>query len=242
MAPCALQSEFQEQGFAGPFTAMTPQEMAQITDRVVADVLGVDAHQRSADVLQCRHLDDPLTYRLCTLPAILNRVALLHGDDLVLWRSHYWCKQPGDAPVAWHQDLTHWPLQPVVNVTAWLALDRATPDNACVRLIPGSHTRAYPTSSLTGDPLTDSVNPEWVEENRAIHMELAPGQFFLFNEKLLHGSEANTSDSRRLGLAIRLTVPTVRVDHSQLLRGRHRNIVVRGADHVGLNLMQAPPT
>jgi len=93
-----------------------------------------------------------------------------------------------------------------------------------VRLIPGSHDRVYPTSQPTGDPLTDSVEPDLIDEAGAIDMELAPGEFFLFNEKLLHCSGANRSTTRRLGLAIRLTIPAVRVDHAQLLGGRHRNM------------------
>lgn len=211
-------------------------------EHIVRAVIGEDAHQRSRDALQCRHLDDPLVYTLCTLPEILRQVSALYGPDLVLWRSHFWCKQPGDDAVAWHQDLTHWPLEPVVNVTAWLALDPATKKNACVRLLPGSNDRVYPTGELTGDPLTDGIQPELIEEDDTLYMELEPGQFFLFDEKLVHGSSANVSSSRRLGLAIRLTLPSVRVDHSQLLNGRHRNVVVLGEDRYGLNLNQAPPT
>jgi non-haem Fe2+, alpha-ketoglutarate-dependent halogenase len=237
----ALPPGYRDNGFAGPFTAMSPAEMAPLRERVVDEVIGKNAHQLSRDALQCRHLDNHLTYLLCTLPEILKRVSALYGPDIVLWRSHFWCKQPGDGAVAWHQDLTHWPLEPVINVTAWLALDPATKENACVRLVPGSNHTVHPTQDLTGDPLADSVRPECVDEAQAVYMELAAGEFFLFDEKLLHGSAANTSSSRRLGLAVRLTVPTVKVNHSQLLDGRHRNIVVLGEDRVGFNRNQAPP-
>lgn len=211
-------------------------------ERVVRDVIGEDAHQLSGDALQCRHLDDPLVYTMCTLPEILGAVSDLYGPNIVLWRSHLWCKQPGDGAVAWHQDLTHWPLDPVTNVTAWLALDPATRENACVRLLPGSNDTVYPTEELTGDPLGDSVRLDCIDEDDAVYMELEPGQFFLFDEKLVHGSGANVSSLRRLGLAIRMTLPSVRVDHSRLLGGRHRNIVVLGEDRYGLNLNQEPPT
>lgn len=234
-------SHYRDDGFAGPFTAISPAEMAPLRERVVREVIGEGAHQLSRDALQCRHLDDHLTYVLCTLPEILRRASVLYGPDLVLWRSHFWCKQPGDDAVAWHQDLTHWPLDPVVNLTAWLALDPATKENACVRLIPGSNHTVYPTGELNGDPLTDGIRNDCVDEAEAVYMELAPGEFFLFDEKLVHGSQANTSNARRLGLAIRLTKPTVRVDHSQLLDGNHRNIVVLGEDRVGINRNQDAP-
>lgn len=233
--------EYSEKGFVGPFAAISPTRMETLREQVVRDVIGLGAHQLSADSLQCRHLDDPVVYGLCTLPEILDRVSALYGPDILLWRSHFWCKQPGDGAVAWHQDLTHWPLDPVINVTAWLAIDPATRENACLRVIPGSNARVYPTEPQTGDPLTDSVRADCIEQNRIVHMELRPGEFFLFDEKLVHGSAANYSSFRRLGLAIRMTVPTVRVDHSRLLGGRHRNIVVRGRDEIGLNLNQEPP-
>jgi ectoine hydroxylase-related dioxygenase (phytanoyl-CoA dioxygenase family) len=91
------------------------------------------------------------------------------------------------------------------------------------------------------DPVTDSVVPEVVDEARAVDVQLAPGEFFLFSERLLHGSRENRTSQTRLGLTIRLIRPSVRVDHSRLLAGAHRCILVRGEDRHRVNRLQAPP-
>ena len=58
---------------------------------------------------------------------------------------------------------------------------------------------------------------------------MQPGQFILFNERTLHHSEANQSDLRRIGLAVRAIIPIVKVleydspDHAlQIIHG-HRH-------------------
>jgi hypothetical protein len=231
---------FWDQGFLGPYRALPDPETIDVRERIVRDVIGSDAEQ-TGPAVQCRHLDSRDVYELCALPAIIDRMAQLYGPDLVLWRSNLWCKQPGGAEVAWHQDLTHWPLDPMVNISAWLALDHVDAQNSCLQLIPGSHKHVYPTLQQVGDPLSDTVDPRYVDTSRAVNMEMSPGEFFLFSEKLLHHSGENVSQRRRLGLAIRVTVPLVNVDHSKLLDGRHRNIVIRGTDSVGFNDLQGPP-
>ncbi|MFG2440941.1 phytanoyl-CoA dioxygenase family protein [Streptomyces sp. NPDC048508] len=234
-------AEYDANGLLGPYRGLPEEEAIRYRDAVIENVIGTDASQ-TGEHLQCRHLDSRMVYELCVLPAIVTRVVGLLGLDVILWRSHFWCKQPGDPAVAWHQDLTHWPLEPMVNVTAWLALDEATVENGCVQVIPGSHGVVHPTDSLTGDPLTDSVAPSCIDQDKVVSVQLKPGEFFLFSEKLLHHSPRNTSNKRRLGLAMRMTTPTVKVDHSRLLHGRHRNVVVHGEDRVGLNLLQDPAT
>ena len=42
-------------------------------------------------------------------------------------------------------------------------------------------------------------------------LEMQPGEFILFNERTLHHSEANHSDRRRIGLAVRAIIPIVKV-------------------------------
>jgi ectoine hydroxylase-related dioxygenase (phytanoyl-CoA dioxygenase family) len=231
---------FWDNGYIGPYRALEPVVMEHIREQIIHQVIGADADQIGPAV-QCRHLDSRIVYDLCANPAIIERIAQLYGPNLILWRSNFWCKQPGGAEVCWHQDLTHWPLEPPVSITAWIALDPATRENSCVQLIPGSHKAVYPTAPLTGDPLRDSVRSDCVDHSRVLDMELEPGEFFLFSERLLHHSNANRSNRRRLGLAVRVTLPFVKVDHDRLCGGRHRNIVLRGVDDMGFNKLQDPP-
>src|SRR5438445_40587 len=78
-----------------------------------------------ASTTRCRPI-----YEVCTAPKLLDRVEQLLGPDLVLLYSHIMSKPPGGRRVAWHQDGPYWHrLDPKIAVTAWVALDDATPEN-----------------------------------------------------------------------------------------------------------------
>src|SRR6202012_1253919 len=62
----------------------------------------------------------------------------------------FFFKMPGDGKrVLWHQDSSYWPLTPSMAVTAWLAIDDATVENACMRYIPGTHKLGHLTYKLS---------------------------------------------------------------------------------------------
>ena len=113
--------------------------------------------------------------------------------------------------------------------------------NSCVRLIPGSQKQTIPHVAC-GEQMEfqEMADPSHVDDSKAVNMELKPGEFFLFNEKTLHQSHAHRSDKRRIGLAVRVTVPFVKVYHEKLFRG-HKVIVISGEDRMGINQSQPPP-
>lgn len=234
---------FHRSGFLGPYDAMSPADMAPIRARVEKDVLpSVGANARNP--LQCRHLDSRLVYDLITLPAVLDRLRCLLGDDIVVWASYFFNKEPGGAEIPWHQDANYWPIEPPLNLSLWMAIDEVTAENSCVQLIPGSHRSVLPhVPSREGMAFGEEADPALVDAGTAVDMELAPGQFFLFNERLLHHSHANRSPNRRLGLSARYTVPFVELldqDGPPLFPG-HNCVVVSGSDGFGLNRTAAPP-
>lgn len=234
---------FRRQGFAGPYAAMTPAEMAVVRARIEQEVMPT-AGPNPRMWGQSRHLDQRVVWELCSHPAIVERMAALYGPDLILWRSHFFCKEPGGKEIPWHQDLNYWPLEPVVNITAWIAIDASTRENSCVQFIPGSHRRAVPHVPSPADGRMEfgqMADPAHVDLSKAVDMVLQPGEFVLFNEKTLHHSEPNRSTLRRLGLAVRVTIPLVKVYHDELFPG-HACVQLRGQDTMGLNRMQPPPT
>lgn len=233
---------FHDQGYLGPFARCTPDEMAVIRSRIETEVLTRDGpNPKSRE--HARHLDSRLMYDLCAHPAITERIAALIGPDIVLWSSNFWIKHPGGKEIPWHQDISYWPIDPPINITAWMAIDEVTRENSCVRIIPGSHKRALPNVKVEGKWFEDATDMAFVDETKAIEMELKPGEFFIFSERLLHQSNANRSNRRRMGLAIRMTAPFVKVYHDQqppLFPG-HKNIMIRGEDRFGINQVTTPP-
>ena len=222
-------------GYLGPFTLCSPAEMAAIRERIDNEVIGTWNEWPGAQY-QTRHLDCRVVYELCAHAAILDRVACILGPDLVLWQSNFFMKEPGEKEYPWHQDANYWPIEPPINVSAWIAIDPATVENGCVQVIPGSHRKHVPhIPADAAHQFPEQADPEFVDADKAVYMELEAGQFFLFSERMLHHSDANRSDRPRTGLAVRLTVPIVRCYHE------HPMIVVRGSDRMGFNRMAEPP-
>jgi ectoine hydroxylase-related dioxygenase (phytanoyl-CoA dioxygenase family) len=234
---------FHDQGYLGPFTLCSEEEMAVYRQTIDQQVLPTESPlglgNATLKITQARHLDKRVVYDLCSHPGILERVQCIIGEDLVLWRSNLFMKLPGDKSVPWHQDANYWPIEPPINVSAWLAIDEAVIENSCVQLIPGSHRSVIP--HIKGDGTAAfkvEADPAYFDASNATPMTLKPGQFFLFNERLLHYSAPNISNKRRLGLAVRLTVPFVRV---KVLYEGHKVIIVSGQDRFGLNKIGEPP-
>jgi ectoine hydroxylase-related dioxygenase (phytanoyl-CoA dioxygenase family) len=234
---------FHEQGYLGPYFLCPPEKMAVIRERIDNEVLTRQGPNKASRE-HARHLDSRMMYDLCADPAITDRVAFLLGPDIVLWSSNFWTKLPGGKEVPWHQDINYWPLDPPLNVTAWLAIDAVTVENSCVRIIPGSHKKMLPhIHAGQGKWFDEEVDVTYIDETKAIDMELRPGEFFLFSERLLHQSNPNRSNKRRMGLSIRMTTPFVKVYHDQSppLFAGHKNVMIRGEDHIGVNQLAQPP-
>ncbi|MBA2482688.1 MAG: phytanoyl-CoA dioxygenase family protein [Planctomycetes bacterium] len=138
----------------------------------------------------------------------------------------------------WHQDASYWAIEPKKTVTAWLALGETSPDNGCLRIIPGSHTRTSEHRAIS-DPTSwfdKGVDPRDIDESTAVDLALRPGEAVLFNEATLHGSEMNRSSQPRVAISFRYTSPEVRFLIDQWTDpGRVKTFLVRGEDRLHLN-------
>ena len=74
---------FVANGYLGPYTAMSAEDMAEVRRRIEDNVLSTDGpNPRSRG--QSRHMDQPAVYDLATHPAIIDRIAGILGPDLVI--------------------------------------------------------------------------------------------------------------------------------------------------------------
>ncbi|MCC2684103.1 MAG: phytanoyl-CoA dioxygenase [Paenibacillaceae bacterium] len=227
---------YHRDGYLSSFDLCSPEAMAEVREKV--DRL----MEKETFLTDANHIEHKFLYDLITRPEIIDRAASILGEDIVLWRSNFFVKSPGDKAVPWHQDYNSWPLDPMINLTAWIAFEEATIENSCVWLIPGSHRKILlhvPTEKGTVQ-FNYEADPEFVNKQAAIPIELKPGQFFLFNERTLHYSAPNTSQKRRLGLTVRMTLPSVKV-FVENLRNREQLMLVHGQDKFGLNSYIQPP-
>ena len=231
-----------ENGYLGPFAAMTPAAMTPIRQAIDAKVLNSPGPNPRRP-MQSRHMDNPAVYDLASHPAIINRIASLLGPDLVVWTTNFWLKAPGGSEIPWHQDINFWPIEPPVNISAWFAIDDVTVANSCLQIIPGSHRQNVRHMRATDDmAIHEMADPAAYDVKQAVNMELKPGEFFLFSERLLHASSKNTSDKRRLGLAVRVTLPIVHIFQDSHLHPGHTAILASGKDVMGFNRYAGRPS
>jgi Phytanoyl-CoA dioxygenase (PhyH) len=143
-----------------------------------------------------------------THSGILSLVSQLIGPDIILWGSQVFCKPPltGKA-IPWHQDGQYWPIRPIATCSVWIALDDATPENGCMRYIPGSHANGsvyrHRVSQRKDVVLNQEVEPWQFDEAVGRDDVLRAGEFSLHDVFLIHGSNANRSKRRRAGFVIR---------------------------------------
>lgn len=174
--------------------------------------------------------DDPFWVRLVSDPRLLDVAAQFIGPDIALFASHYIAKRPYDGQaVLWHQDGSYWPLDPMEVVTMWLALDDSTPENGCMRVVPGTQKLGLqemkPRTEID-NVLSSGMDDKLVDETRAIDIVLRAGGLSMHHPNIVHGSNANTSPKWRRGLTIRYIPTSTRIvaDHQWpsafLLRGK----------------------
>lgn len=149
----------------------------------------------------------------------------------------------------WHQDGEYWPIRPLATCSAWIALDDSTPENGCLRVIPGSHRERRvrkhlqnPSAALT---LNQELDPSEYDEAAAADIALEAGQLSLHDVYLTHGSEPNRSARRRAGFVCRYMPTTSVFDRALGAELQKRSsrvdfanrelVMMRGVDRCGGN-------
>lgn len=175
------------------------------------------------------HITIPLLANVARTPAILDAVEAVLGPDLLAWSVELFIKEPGSTKtVSWHQDITYWGMGETDDeVTAWLALTDVSVEAGCMRFIPGSHRGGIvPHEDTFGadNLLSRGQQIAGIDEAKAVHGPLEPGEISVHHGRCFHASGANGSSDRRIGMAIRYVTPEVR-NHAP---GRDWAMPVRG--------------
>ena len=164
-------------------------------------------------------------YDLGRDPRLLDAVEDLIGPDVLLTNSIFRIKEPDSATYyGWHQDAARIRVEPGF-VLAFIAISDATPENGCLRVIPGSHREVRPFTLVSyADRQVARVRE--IDECAAVDMALARGQVGLLHCNTVHGSGPNRSPGRRIGLINDYTAPSARqstgMGSGQLVRGEDR--------------------
>lgn len=227
----AARRQYREDGYYFPSRALTPELTAYYRAKLEAFEVS-QGGRITGRMRQKLHLLLTWMDELVRHPAVLDAVESVLGPDILCWQTSFFIKNAqDDGFVTWHQDSTYWGLSEPDVASAWLALSPSTLESGAMRVMPGTHRGeqlAHTDSFDEKNLLTrgQAVDAE-IEESQAVDLILEPGEFSLHHVRLVHASEPNRTDDRRIGLAIRYVAPHVRQatgvpDSALLVRGEDR--------------------
>jgi hypothetical protein len=242
-AASPIAAAYDRDGFFFPHDVTSEAEAAElVADFEAAEARCADDRARLSLLRSYPAQLLPSFANLVRHPRFIDAVSQIIGPDVLVWSCGFFIKEPGSKSyVSWHQDLNYWGLDGDQEVTAWYALTPATIDNGCMRFVAGSHRRK-------DVPHVDSFSPDnlltrgqeiavEVDEASAVDVLLRAGQASFHHGHMFHASAANTTQSRRLGLAIRYIAPSMKQTSGEKLLVS----LVSGRDDYGHFESMPPP-
>ena len=153
-----------------------------------------------------------------THPAAMTIARQLIGPDIILWGTTIFGKPPKNGKeTPWHQDGDYYPIKPLNVLTLWIPLDDVTPENGPMKFIPGSHKprRIFSHSWQEGKDKTINMvcDSEHFDSVDAEPLIIRAGQMSFHDVYMIHGSQANLTDSRRAAFVVRLMPASSFYDH-----------------------------
>lgn len=156
---------------------------------------------------------EPAFRRHLSHPAIVGMVAQLMGgvDTVRVWHDQVQVKPARvGGPTTWHQDHPYWPvIQPADLVSAWVALEDATLENGCMRMVRRSHKWGpYKGDGTVGSDETTwgpAYDPSQVPEGESVEVVPVPvkaGSVVFHHCLTWHGAPPNPTDQPRPAIAV----------------------------------------
>ena len=162
------------------------------------------------------HFAFPELFQWLLADEVLDFVECFIGPDIVLWSSHFLCKPPGKGlSVPWHEDSSYWQgmLEPQDVITVWLAIDDVSQENGGMRVIPRTHGNGfseYTKVDASINVFATEIRSDQFDESTAVDFAIKQGECHCHHGRLIHGSNANTSDRRRCGYTMRYMPASVK--------------------------------
>jgi len=151
----------------------------------------------------------PGYYELMSNPKIIDAVESLIGPEIFsnpVYNTRPKIPKVAAGAVPWHQDKSYWPganANPVI--TVWVSMVAATLENGCLHVWPRTHNSevlSYHAESYSGTGYTE-VDEEALKGARVLPLPVPAGSAILFNDRCIHMSTPNLSDSIRWSCDLR---------------------------------------
>ncbi len=217
---------FQRDGFVSPIDVFTEDEAL----RLRAELESAEAKWPEAFEGAARnnaHLNLTCLDEIVHNATLVDAVEDLIGPDILNYGTVLFIKEPLDPGfVSWHQDARYMGLEPHVGITAWVALSHSNEESGCMQMIPGSHGEIKEHDDTFGEQniLTRGQEVQNVDDSTAVSLTLRPGQMSIHSARVIHSSQPNRSNDRRIGFVIQPYMPphvrqTIKRSAVQLIRG-----------------------
>ena len=221
---------FHRDGFVSPIDVFSEEEALALRARLEeAEAKWPEAFEGAAR--NNAHLNLTCLDEIVHDSRLVDAIEDLIGPDILNYGTVLFIKEPHDPGfVSWHQDARYMGLEPHVGVTAWVALSHSNDESGCMQMIPGSHGEIREHDDTYGETniLTRGQEVQGVDESQAVSLTLRPGQMSIHSARVIHASQPNRSDDRRIGFVIQPYMPpnvrqTIVPTGAQLIRGTDPN-------------------
>lgn len=217
--------QYRVEGFVAGIPVFSTAECQRFRETAERFQAGHPADRDWAFDIKCNLLFD-WVYENATHPRLLDAVAGLLGNDLLLTDSVFRIKEPGSGThYGWHQDSARILVEPAPAIV-YVAISDATVENGCLAVIPRTHdgVRPFDLVENPGQARRRVARLREIDPSRAVYMELRAGEVAVFSANVVHGSAPNRSTAARFAILHDFTPAAARQSvgrgSGQLVRGR----------------------
>ena len=205
--------QYEVKGFVSPVEALTKDEANQVKDEIEFiekkwpnELEGLGRNNV--------HYISPIFDKIVHNSKILDAVESIIGTNILVGGTTLFIKDPDKRGfVSFHQDAKYIGFEPHNWITAWLAVTDSNEENGCMRMWPGTHkgdlkNHEEKFNDNQGNLLTRGQTIENIPIEKTEPVILKAGQMSLHHPKIVHGSEINRSNRRRIGFVIQSYIGT----------------------------------
>ena len=203
--------QYKDEGFVSPINVFSKEKAKEIRDEIELIEKKMPEELEKSGRYNA-HLISPLLDGVTHNPKILDAVQSLIGEDILVCGTTLFIKNPNEKGfVSYHQDAKYIGLEPHNWVTAWVAITDSNEHNGCMRMWSGSHKdnlKQHDQNFNEGNLLTRGQTVNDVPKENTTPLILSSGQMSLHHPTVVHGSDLNKSNDRRIGFVIQSYIGT----------------------------------
>ncbi len=221
--------QYEDEGFVSPINIFSKEKANEIRNEIEFIENEIPGELEEAGRYNA-HLISPLLDEVTHNSKILDAVQSLIGENILVCGTTLFIKNPNEKGfVSFHQDAKYIGLEPYNWVTAWVAITDSNEKNGCMRMWSGSHKdnlKKHNQKFNEGNLLTRGQTVENVPKEQTTPIILKAGQMSLHHPTVVHGSDLNKTDDRRIGFVIQSYIGA---DVKQV-HGKNGVQIARGVD------------